>query len=117
MSQKVLKRVSKQILKLDRFGYNFTIHFNNKDSCVKTLPGGLTTIAIAVIILFQTYNFLLRMLHYENDRISENEVITDFEKMGLVTIERIGNNIPYYGFDLPIHDEELCNGSCLKHVE
>lgn len=41
------------------------------------------------------------MFRYENTRISENEVITDFSKLGEVSIKDLGTNIPYYGFDLP----------------
>ena len=47
-------------------------------------------------------NHFVRMFNYENDRIGVNEIITDFDTLGVVSIERIGKNIPYYGFDLPL---------------
>ena len=56
------------------------------------------------------------MFNYENDRIGVNEIITDFDKLGAVSIERIGKNIPYYGFDLPMQSQKECNGSCLDYI-
>ena len=29
----------------------------------------------------------------------------------------VGKNIPFYGFELPINDEEKCDGDCYQFIE
>ena len=52
------------------------------------------------------------MFTFQNDSIGVSLTETNFDELGLVSIERMGDHIPYYGFSsLPLEDEE-CNGSC-----
>ena len=56
------------------------------------------------------------MIGFKNDSIGLNESETQFDKLKTVSIDRMGKNIPYYGFDLPVHDEKECGGDCFEYV-
>ena len=57
------------------------------------------------------------MFEFKSDQVSVNETELDFEKLGLVSINDMGRNIPYYGFDLPHYSEEKCKGDCSKFID
>ena len=63
------------------------------------------------------FSELKAMIGYQNDSISVNETEQNFDKLGLVTMHDVGTNIPFYGFDLPINDEEKCGGDCYQFIE
>jgi hypothetical protein len=56
------------------------------------------------------------MFYYQNNSITVSETETHFDEMGPVSLERMGINIPYYGFKLLIYDEQECNGSYADYI-
>ena len=62
---------------------------------------------------------MIDMITRNNDGIQVNESLPDFETMGLVSIDKVGKNIPFYaimqGFSKLLYDDsEICQGNCMK---
>ena len=58
-----------KITNLDMFGYKFNLNFNGQHEEHKTFLGGLMSLVIKVLVLWQTYMRFKMMFGYEFDRI------------------------------------------------
>jgi len=65
------------------------------------------------------------MFTFGNDVIQRNEIPTDFEKLGVVNMTKMGGSMPFFSFihhyakhgTIMREDEEKCNGSCFDYLK
>jgi hypothetical protein len=103
----------------DMFGYQFKLQFNGISS-YQTSVGGFFSILINSLVLWQVYTRMDWMINYGKDLITENDASIDFTELGEISLDRLGIQIPYYGFstlqNIPKYDEENCKGDCFEYL-
>ena len=108
------------IRSFDLFGYSFTWQFKGNESN-QTFIGGIVSIMINMLIIWQTYFRMGLMINYSRDVILDTDSMIDFKQLGDVNFDRLGGQIPYYGITgdewFPRESAERCNGDCFKYFQ
>jgi hypothetical protein len=86
------------VKKIDLFGYNIRLNFKQKGDIYQTFPGGLFSILIISLILFQTFTHFKDMFTYGSDFIQSNETIANYTEIGELNAVKIGA-VPFYGIN------------------
>ena len=71
---------------LDLFGHQVTLNFNRKGDTHQTLPGGIVSLIIRVILLLYFVDCSIAMFKYKNNELSDQSSIADLEEVGEVDL-------------------------------
>jgi hypothetical protein len=77
-----------KIEEADMFGYPIILNFKAKDTnTINTIQGGFCTLFIWIIVGVESFTAFKAMFGYQNDSVSVNETVLDYDKLGLVGME------------------------------
>ena len=94
-----MKTITRFIKNNDMFGHPFTLGFNNKGNIQTTIPGGIVSIILNIVMfLFIILKFKAVVLNEDDNLNTSESRLGNGENIGIINLKD-SHYVPYYLFD------------------